>query len=135
MKNITRMVSDYVYEAESENGNKITMDTREKDERENQSPPELLLSALSACVAVDIVLILKKKRKTVKDLIIETVGTRRDDHPKAFTKIHLKYILISPDTSEEIMYKVSKLALEKYCTVSASLKPPIKFSTEVRHTN
>ena len=131
MLNRTKFVSDYVYESVNENGNVVTIDMRQ-EEKEGQSPMELVLSAVSGCVAVDIVLMLKKKRKTVVDFAVETEGQRRDEHPRAFTKIHSKYILTSPDTSEEEFYKVAKLALEKYCSVASSLKVEPTFSIEIK---
>ncbi len=131
MKTITRMVSDEVYEAVNENGNRVTIDTRKVEERQNQSPTELLLSALAACGAVDIVLMLKKRKKAVQDLIIETRGTRREDAPRFFTDIHCHYILTSADATEEEFQKIAHLALEKYCSVASSLKSKVTFSVEI----
>ena len=131
MLNRTKLVSDYVYESVNEKGNAITVDMRQ-GEKEGQSPMELVLSAVSSCVAVDIVLMLKKKRKTVLDFEVKTEGERREENPRAFTKIHSKYILTSPDTGEEEFYKVSKLALEKYCSVASSLKVEPTFSIEIK---
>jgi putative redox protein len=132
MKTITRMITDEVYEAVNENGNKVTIDTRKIEERQNQSPTELLLSAVAACGAVDIVLMLKKRKKQVKDLVIETAGTRRDETPRYFTEIHCHYRLTSPDATEEEVQKVVALALDKYCSVAASLKSKITFSIEIK---
>ena len=131
MLNRTKLVSDYVYESINEKGNAITIDMRQ-EKKEGQSPMELVLSAISGCAAVDIVLMLKKKRKTIVSLEIETEGERRDEHPRSFTRIHSKYILTSPDTREEEFYKVSKLALEKYCSVASSLKVAPTFSIEIK---
>jgi putative redox protein len=131
MKVITRMLSDEVYEAVNENGNKVSIDMRKMEERKSQSPTELLLSALAGCGAVDIVLMLKKRKKTIESFIIETDGTRREETPKFFTHIHCKYIVTSADVSEDELQKVSALSLEKYCSVAASLKSEITFSVQV----
>jgi len=131
MKIITRMIEDEIYEAENDNGNKVSIDMRKREDRKAQSPPELLLSALAGCGAVDIVLMLKKRKKTILDFIIETEGTRREETPRYFTKIHCRYIATSPDITEEELYKLSALSLEKYCTVAASLKAEITFSVQV----
>jgi putative redox protein len=126
------MLSDEVFEAVSETGKKVTVDTRKIEERQSQSPTELLLSALAACGAVDIVLMLKKRKKTVADLVIETEGTRREEAPRYFTQIHCRYILTSPDATEEEFQKVAQLALDKYCSVASSLKSKVTFSVEIR---
>jgi putative redox protein len=132
MKIIARMQEDEVYEAFNEAGHKITMDMREASLKKNQSPPELLLSSLAGCGAVDIVIMLKKRRKTVNDFVIETVGVRRDEQPRKFLEIHCKYILTSPDVDEEEFNKFAKLSLEKYCTVAATLNSKITFTTEIK---
>ena len=131
MKTITRMISDEVYEGVNENGNKVIVDTRKVEERQNQSPTELVLSALAGCGAVDIVLMLKKRKKVVKDLVIETTGTRREEAPRFFTAIHCHYILTSPDATEEEFNKIAQLALDKYCSVASSLKSKITFSVQI----
>jgi len=131
MKTVTRMIADEVYEAVNENGNKVLVDLRKVEERQSQSPTELLLSALAGCGAVDIVLMLKKRKRTVKGLVIETTGTRREEAPRYFTAIHCHYLLTSPDASDEEMNKIAQLALEKYCSVATSLKSKITFSAVV----
>ncbi|SRR5258706_10484982 len=131
MKTITRMIADEVYEAVNENGNKVMIDMRKVEERENQSPTELLLSALAGCGAVDMVLMLKKRRRTVAGLVIETTGTRREEEPRYFTAIHCHFLLASPDATEEELNKIAQLSLEKYCSVATSLKSRITFSVVV----
>ena len=132
MKSTTRYISDYVYEGTNENGNKVLVDMRQAVEKENQSPVELLLSALASCVAVEIALIIKKKRKTLTDLVIETDATRKPTHPKSLTDIHHKYILTSPDVKEEELSKMIRLILDNYCSVADSLKANITYSVEVK---
>ena len=132
MKIITKMLEDELYEASNAAGHLVTIDSREAQVKKDQSPVELLLSSLSACGAVDIVIMLKKRRKTIIDFTIETTGVRRDDAPRRFTDIHCKYIITSPDVNDEEFNKVAALSLEKYCSVAASLSSRITFSTEIR---
>ena len=132
MKTVTRMLGDELYESLNENGNKVLIDMRKTEERESQSPTELLLSALAGCSAVDIVLMLKKRKKDVREFIIITDGTRREETPRLFTHIHCTYLITSPDVNEEELQKVAQLSVEKYCSVAASLKSKITFSVEVK---
>jgi putative redox protein len=134
MKIIARMLEDEVYEAFNEAGHKITMDMRTAAIKKNQSPPELLLSSLAGCGAVDIVIMLKKRRKTVHDFVIETVGVRRVEQPRKFLEIHCKYIVTSPDVEPDEFEKFAKLSLEKYCTVAATLNSKITFTTEIKRS-
>jgi putative redox protein len=131
MKIVTHMLEDEVYEASNASGHSVTIDMREATLKKNQSPVELLLSSLSACGAVDIVLILKKRKKTIRKFTIETTGVRKEDAPRRFTDIHCKYIVTSPDVSEEELTKVASLSLEKYCSVAATLNSKITYSVEV----
>jgi putative redox protein len=131
MKIIAKMLEDEVYEASNDAGHIITMDMREASLKQNQSPPELLLSSLAGCGAVDIVIMLKKRKKTINSFIIETVGVRRDETPRKFLDIHCKYIVTSPDVELDELEKFAKLSLEKYCTVASTLNSHIHFSVEI----
>lgn len=131
MKIITRMLEDEVYEAANAYGHTVRIDMREASVRKNQSPVELLLSSLSACAAVDIVIMLKKRRKTIHDFCIETTGVRKEDPPRRFTDIHCLFRINSPDVTEEELHKLSALSLEKYCSVAATLNSKITFSVQV----
>ena len=129
MKIHTRYKSDYEWEATNESGNILPIDMYEPGIKQAFSPMQLVLTAVGACAAVDMVQILKKKRKTIADLQIEAEGIRREEYPKRFTQIQLRFILISPDTSVDEFEKVVKLGVEKYCSVSASLAPDIKITS------
>lgn len=131
MKSITRMIEDEVYVSTNELGHEVTIDMRKAELKKNQSPVELLLSALGACGAVDITIMLKKRKKTIIEFITQTEGDRRDEHPKSFTKLHCHYKITSPDVTEEELEKIAKLSLDKYCSVADSLKTVVTLSVEV----
>ncbi len=131
MKIVTKMLEDEVYEASNDAGHTVTIDMRDAAVKKQQSPPELLLSSLAACGAVDIVIMLKKRKKTITNFVIETIGTRRDETPRKFMDIHCNYIVTSPDVELDELEKFAKLSLEKYCTVAATLNSHIHFSVEV----
>jgi putative redox protein len=125
------MIEDEVYVSTNELGHDVTIDMRKAELKKNQSPVELLLSALGGCGAVDITIMLKKRKKTIIDFVTETVGERRSDHPKSFTNINCHYKITSPNITKEELEKVAKLSLEKYCSVADSLKAKVTFSVEV----
>lgn len=131
MKIVTTMIADEVYESVNENNNTVRIDMRSRELKQAQSPPEMLLSALAGCAAVDIVVMLKKRKKTILSFEIITDGTRQETSPKYFTKIHSTYRITSPDVEDEELYKVADLSLNKYCTVAASLKSELTYSVEV----
>ncbi|MEM0941947.1 MAG: OsmC family protein [Bacteroidota bacterium] len=123
---------DKEYTAVNENGNKVPIDMRSPDEKEHPSPTELLLSALAACAAVEIVSMIKKRRKELIDLHAEVEGERREEHPRAFTKIHLKYIVTSSDLTEEEATRIVDLATTKYCSVAGSINAEQTHSFEIK---
>jgi putative redox protein len=94
-----------------------------------QSPVDALLSALSVCAGIDVVDILAKRRTPVERMTVEAEGTRRETHPRRFTAIQLTYRVdgagIEPSQAERAL----ALAIEKYCTVAASLAPDIAVRT------
>ncbi len=131
MKITTTMLDDELYEASTPRQQKIRIDMRPDGIKEGQSPAELLLSALAGCAAVDIVLMLKKRKKTINHFEIITDGIRHETHPRFFTRIHSHYRVTSPDVEEEELHKVSGLSLQKYCSVGGSLKSELTYSVEV----
>jgi putative redox protein len=113
--------ADEQYQAVNENGNTVSIDMLPKEQKQHQSPMELLLSALVACAAVDLVSMIKKRRKTLVDLKGQAVGQRREEHPRGYTQIHLKYFIYSPDLTDEEAARLVELACTKYCSVAASV--------------
>ncbi len=126
MKITTRMVSDLEFEAKNDTGNTLTMDSLPADLKHSLSPTQLILAGLAGCSAVDVIQIMKKKRKQVMDLVIESNGTRRESNPHRFTNIELRFILTSPDATTQDLEKAATLVVEKYCSVSASLRDDIQ---------
>lgn len=121
MKTTTTLLGDYEFEAVNENGNKVQIDMRAPEEKKAQSPTELLLSALAGCASVDLVQMLKKRKRRVNGLTVEAEGDRRDEHPRGFTHIRLHFILDSPDAKQEEFEKLGHLAATKYCSVAGTL--------------
>ncbi|MEO9852085.1 MAG: OsmC family protein [Reichenbachiella sp.] len=123
--------ADNEFEATNQVGNAVAIDMYPQADKKDQSPMDLLLSAVAACAAVDIVSMIKKKRRTFVDLKAETTGERAESHPKKFTKIHIKYIITSPDLTDKEAEKVIDLAVNNYCSVASSLDPDIELTHSV----
>ena len=127
MKTKTTFLDDYEFRSVNEEGNVIDIDMYPAAEKKHMSPTQLLLSALAACASVDLVSMLKKRRKTVTNLEVEAEGNRRDEYPRGFTEITLTFELTSPDVGLEEFEKMAHLAATKYCSVAGTL------SAEMRH--
>ena len=132
-RNVTvRMKADYEYEAVNPQGNVVQIDMYDAPTKKAQSPMDLLLSAVGGCASVDAVLMMKKKRREIVDFSVEVEGIRNDGVPAFYTDIHFKFILISPNATEEEFEKVVALSVDKYCSVASSLKSRLTYSSEVK---
>jgi len=121
MRVLTNMLAPKEYESQNESGNKMLIDMYESKNKDCFSPMEALLGALASCASVDLVEMIKKRRKELTDLKIETIGERKEDHPRAFTKIEQVFTFFSPDLEEEEAQKLVELAAGKYCSVAGTL--------------
>ena len=94
-------------------------------------PMELLLTALSTCAAMDVVLILTKQREPLTKLEIETHGDRKSKvaGPTPFERIHVRFIAHGKVNAHKLERAV-RLSVEKYCSVSASLSPDVTVTHE-----
>jgi putative redox protein len=109
----------------SPNGIELAIDGSEKS---GTSPMTLLLHAEAGCSAIDVVDLLQKMRQTIETFQVEVEATRSEgDFPKIWETIHLTYRLTG-DIAQDKAERAIQLSLEKYCSVSAMLKPPAKIS-------
>jgi putative redox protein len=93
------------------------------------TPMELLLLALGGCTAVDVVSILKKKRERVTGYRVEVSGERRDEHPRAFTRMEVRHVVTGKGVSEKAVAQAVELSETKYCSVAATLRPGVEIVT------
>ena len=92
-------------------------------------PSELLLVAVGSCTAVDVVNILEKKRFQLNSLEI-TVSAEQDSNPPwTFRKIHIHYKIQGAELTDKAVEQAIQLSEEKYCSVSATLKPTAEITT------
>lgn len=108
------------FAATSPSGHAITLDS---DRQSNKGPGamELLLMALGACTATDVVIVLAKKRQKLKSLEVICSGERAPDPPQVWTRLELLYRLTG-ELDDAAVKRAIELSEEKYCSVSAMLK-------------
>jgi putative redox protein len=100
------------------------------DEGVGIKPSELLMLALGACTAVDVVEILEKKRTPLTSLEIRVSGEQNSEPPWAFHSVHLKYILKGKGLQPKDVDQAIRLSEEKYCSVSATIRGVAKIDYE-----
>jgi putative redox protein len=117
--------------AQSSSGHLVALDSDRASNRA-PGPMELLLVALGACTATDVVSILAKKRQKLESLEVEVSGERAAEPPTVWIKLELVYKLRG-DLDEQAVKHAIQLSEEKYCSVSAMLRKtaPIAFRYEI----
>jgi putative redox protein len=90
-------------------------------------PMEMLLAALGACTATDVVIILAKKRQKLEALEVEVSGERAPNPPQVWTKIEMVYRLRGKLDDAAVRHTI-ELSEEKYCSVAAMLRKTAEIS-------
>lgn len=95
-------------------------------------PMEMLLGALGACTAVDVVIILGKKRQKLESLEVFVSGERAAEPPMVWIKLEVLYRLRGA-LDEKAVRDAIELSETKYCSVAATLRKtaPISFRYEI----
>jgi len=95
-------------------------------------PMEMLLVALGACTATDVVGILAKKRQKLESLEVVVRGERAVEPPTVWVKLEIVYKLRG-QLDEKAVRDAIELSENKYCSVAATLRKtaPIAFHYEI----
>jgi len=112
------------FTATAGSGNKFILDASTDHGGANCGvrPMEALLSALGGCTGMDLVTILRKKKRDIQSLEIILHGERAPNHPHVFKNISMEYLICGSDITDEDVQWALNLSLEKYCSVAAMLK-------------
>ena len=95
-------------------------------------PMELLLMGLGGCMAIDVILILKKQRQSIDDFQIRISGNREKiegTEKTPFREINIQFELKGAIDGNKAL-KAIQLSMEKYCSATAQLEP----SATITHT-
>jgi putative redox protein len=88
---------------------------------------EMLLMALGACTATDIVIILEKKRQKLEALEVLCSGERAEKPPRVWTKLEVLFRARGA-VEEGAFQHAMVLTKEKYCSVAAMLRKTAEIS-------
>lgn len=113
-------IGEEKFVAISPSGHAIALDS-ESASNKAPTPMELLLMALGACTATDVVSILKKKRQKLEALEVVCSAERAAEPPKVWTKLEVVYKLRGK-LEESAVKRAIELSEQKYCSVSAMLQ-------------
>ena len=134
MKTILRQVEGSTFAALADSGHWAVLDTSAKEGGADgaSGPMEMVLNALGACSAIDILLILQKMRVTPADLQINIEAERAEEPPRVFTKVHLEYILTGSDMRAKDVERAIELSMSKYCSVAGMVRETAEITTSFK---
>ena len=115
-----RWKGDWTFDAGRPGGPIVRVDGHSKD---GPSPPEILLAALAACTAVDVVAMLTKRRTPPATLDVTTAAERKSEMPRRVTRAHLAYRITGAGIDHTQTMRAIELAVTRYCTVRDTMDP------------
>ena len=121
---LERVNGAFGFEAKDANGHIVKIDTSPETGGENFGvrPMQLLLMGLGGCSGIDILSILKKQRQKVTGFRMRIEGEREPGKdPSLWKKVDLVFEM-KGDVDKEKAEKAVALSMEKYCSVSETLK-------------
>jgi len=121
-----KWIGEQKFVAASPSGHAMVVDS-DRDTNTAPGPMELVLMALGACTATDIVVVLKKKRQKLEMLEVICSGERAAEPPTVWTKLEIVYRLRGELDNAAVKHAI-ELSEEKYCSVAAMLKKTAKIS-------
>jgi putative redox protein len=115
-----KWIGEQKFVATSPSGHLVSFDS-DRESNKAPGPMELLLMALGACTATDVVSILEKKRQKLESLEIVCSGERAKEPPTVWTKLEILYRLRGRIDNDAAKHAI-QLSEDKYCSVAAMLK-------------
>lgn len=121
---LERVNSAFGFEAKDANGHVVKIDTSPETGGEDFGvrPMQLLLMGLGGCSGIDILSILKKQRQNVTDFRMRIEGEREPGKDPSLWKTITIVYEFKGDVEQEKAEKACSLSMEKYCSVSETLK-------------
>jgi putative redox protein len=112
-------------------GKSIAIGYQREDESQGAgiNPSDMLLLAAASCSAYDVVQILEKGKQPLKDLRVDVSAEQSQENPFPYVSLHFKY-RIKGNVDPKKMQRAMDLSEEKYCSVLATLKPGLTFTSE-----
>ena len=90
------------------------------------SPMEMVLIGVAGCSAVDVIMIMEKKRARVADFQVNITGERAEEYPKRYTDVHIEFVLHGKGIKPKALEQAIQLSETKYCGAMASLNATIE---------
>jgi putative redox protein len=93
-------------------------------------PTEVLLAALGACTAMDVISILRKKQQAVGTYRVRLEGEQAGEHPRVVTNVRVVHEFEGGQLDPVAVRRAIELSAGRYCPISTTLASGI---TRVSH--
>ncbi|RMD57489.1 MAG: OsmC family peroxiredoxin [Nitrospirae bacterium] len=97
---------------------------------EGCSPTETLLLSVGGCLAIDVVMFLRKMRCEIKTFKMELEGARNLTPPQYYKSIDIMIHISGDGLTPKKIERAISLSQEKYCSVYHSLRKDIKVNVK-----
>jgi putative redox protein len=111
MRGVVRWTTGEELEAENQHGIKYPMHTDS-----SANPVQMVLLAHGGCTLIDVITGLKHRMENVRDMWIELDADRREDPPRIFTAVRMKYV-IEGNVPRQLVERIIEKSHEKNCSV------------------
>jgi putative redox protein len=108
---------------------KVSFTLESGPEVSSPNPVQVILGAVAGCSGMDVISLLRKKRQRVTGYEIEVTAERREEHPRAYTRIDILHRVRGHDVSAEAVEESIRMSDTKYCSVHAMLEPGVKLTS------
>ena len=126
-----KWIENHKFAGTSNSGKSIIMDaSADMGGGSAVTPGELVFLALGGCTGIDVVSILNKMRVPFRDLKIDIEGEPVETHPKTYKWIKITYRIFGAADKDKASQAVA-LSQDKYCSVSAIIKPSTNLTHEI----
>lgn len=127
MKVTSQWAGDMAFTMINPDGQEMQMDTTLANGGGNGiTPMEGLLGALSGCMGIDMMSILRRYKDNLENITFEMDGTQNDGPPNFFTHIDIT-VNVDGDVPADRVWRAIRLSDEKYCSVRHSLKSDVSY--------
>jgi len=134
MKAVVKQIEGCSFIGKADSNHWVTVDSKKEFTGSDAAahPMELVLLSLGCCTGCDVVSILQKKKILLQDFQIHIDAERATEHPRVFTNIHLEFIFVGTGLNPIPLERAIELSQQKYCPVSAMLRPLVPITTSYR---
>lgn len=116
-------------------GHTIIMDAPERAGGQDNGPipKPFVLTALSGCTGMDVVALLRKDGRVLKDLSLKVTGEVSKRAPIEYLSAHVTYEMTGADEDREAAFDAVMASQEHICGVSSMLKKAVPVTWQIMY--